>query len=219
MSKSSQGIYQADILSKTNPKKGNGQWNLLIIAVDKLTAPQPTLIGLWLVITSPGNSNLTLVPIYPTSNLPSGLKNIAWQEAFSINQKQKLNADFLEVLSEHLLWDEYLMVDSNDIETILDQFTQNKLMFMANSTPEGDESVDRLNIDRNLDRQIEIWQAVCGELNTKSDSNELANWIDQIEPYVHTSFELNGLPHLQNNQANTHSQFTCEFPTLALNTP
>ena len=76
MNISSQEIYQADILAKTNLKKGDGQWNLLVIAVDKLTAPYPTLTGIWLMITSAGNYNLTLVPIYPTSNLPSGLKNI-----------------------------------------------------------------------------------------------------------------------------------------------
>jgi hypothetical protein len=92
-------------------------------------------------------------------------------------------------------------------------------VFLANTAPEGDKSIKGFENDPNLDRQIEIWQAVCGELQTISDSNELADWLDQIEPYLHTSFDPNKIIHLHNLQKKTHLEFSCEFPTLTLKNP
>ena len=45
--------------------RGNGQRNLIILSVDQLSSPQPSLESIWLLVTYPGTPILTLVPIYP----------------------------------------------------------------------------------------------------------------------------------------------------------
>lgn len=209
-------INQTETFSEAVPKKGTDQWNLVVIAVDQLTSARASLIGIWLLITSPGNEILTLVPIYPTGDLTSGPKNVAWDEKFSLDSEQTPSLDFLSTLSEHLLWDDYLLIDQEGITNILDQFTQfdptSQVKEDSGSAISSTGSINELN----LDGQFEIWQAVCSELAAKSNPNEVSKWLDQIKPYTHSRIELKDQLNLKKN---SQIQLVCEFPTLPLNSP
>jgi hypothetical protein len=216
MAMRSHRINQAETFSEPVPKKGTKQWNLVVIAVDQLTAPRASLIGVWLLITSPGNDNITLVPIYPTGDLTSGPKNVAWDEMFSIDSEQTPSIEFLSTLSEHILWDEYLLIDQEGITNIVNQFTQFKSTSQANEV-KGNTTISTGSIiELNLEGQFEIWQAVCSELAAKSDPNEVSIWLDQIKPFTHSGFELKDQ---LNFQKKSQFQLVCEFPTLTLNSP
>ena len=216
MAMRSHRINQSESISEPVSKKGTEQWNLVVIAVDQLNSSQASLIGMWLLITSPGSNNLTIVPIYPTNDLTSGPNNVAWEEMFSLDSENTPSMEFLSKLSENLLWDEYLLVDKEGITNIVSGF--------KSTSPEIDiqgsviASIGLVS-EYNLDAQFEIWQAVCSELAAKSDPNEVSMWLDGIKPFTHTRFELKETFHQLNFQKNSQIQLECEFPTLALNTP
>lgn len=219
MSIHSFGINQADEYTELMPKNGYGQWNLVVIAVDQFSSSRPSLIGLWLLITSADTYNLTLVPIYPKIGTAAGSKNISWEDEFFLDGERQPDTNFLNLLSKQLLWDEYLMIDQEGMTIIVNQFTQYNSMFSIKKIPGEVLPTTGSDFNLSIDGQLEIWQAVCSELATKTDANELSNWLDQVKPYIHSRFELKDILHQQNFQGNSQFLVSCEFPTLTLNTP
>ena len=212
-------INHAEAFSEPLPKKGTEQWNLVVIAVDQFKSPRASLIGIWLLITSSGNKNLTIVPIYPINDLTSGPNNVAWDEIFFLDSAKTPSMNFLSTLSEHLLWDEYLLIDQEGLTNIVNQFTQFNSTTQANEI-QGSEITSIGSVtELNLNEQYEIWQAVCSDLAAKSERKDVLKWLGQLKPYTHSQFELKEIVHHMNFQENSQFKLKCEFPTLTLKTP
>lgn len=215
----SKGTNRAEISSEPLPQKGNGQWNLVVIAVDQFTAARVSLIGIWLLITSPDSDNLTLVPIFPAGEFSSEPNKVAWEEMFSLDTDLRPSSEFLSTLSNHLLWDEFLLIDRQGITNIVDQFEESESTVQANEIQGIDIPSSASKIELNLEGQFEIWRTACRELAAKSNPNEVSNWLDKIKPYTHSQFELNQVFNQLILQENSQFKLKCEFPTLTLNSP
>lgn len=203
------------------PEIDNGQWNLLIIAVDRLTPYHPSLIGLWLLITSSESQSLTLVPIFPAGNQNFSVENIKWEKIFSINSEKKPNMNFLERISEQILWDDYLIIDLEGMSHVIENFTDDSYIY------QGSESLGKgvmlpgtgKVIDLSLDGQEKIWRSVCQELSSIAEPSHLINRLDLIKPHLHSKINLDEIAIQRSFQNKNQLKLTCNFPTLSLNSP
>jgi hypothetical protein len=217
---SSKELLPQDNLDESNSVIGKSQWNLLVIAVDQL-ASRPALMGIWLLVTSPEMQNLTLVPIYPAGELDPTPVIIEWDTIFSLTPEKKPNIEFLETVSEQILWDDYLIIDKDGIASIQETVTQFGARYQANEVQVNKNLLPRtgVDVDLSLEDQLEIWKTICLELSSIIEPEDLSNFITQIKPYIHTQINLDEIAHQRYFQKNTQLQLVCEFPTLALNSP
>jgi len=212
---------QQDNLVDPVSGSSNGQWNLLIIAVDQLASPHPSLTGIWLLITSPEIQKLTLVPMFPPADLELIPADTEWNNIFSLTSEQEPNVEFLEKLNEQVLWDEYLLIDKGGLVSIWE--TANQLGgFSPASEVQVPEIVlprTRVDVDLSLEGQVEIWKTICFELANIAEPDEFAHFLNQIEPHIHTRINLGEISQNLNFEDETQLQLGCEFPTLTLNSP
>ena len=200
--------------------RGNGQHNLIVLIVDKLADHQPKLEGFWLLITIPENPELTLVPIFPNSQdeLPS---MPSYSAAFAMTAANQPGARFLDLLTEQVLWDHYLIIDRNDASSIL-----NYLETASTNVTNTQISVSTaINSDAGstyeltLDQQIQLWQTACSNLTNFSKTNEIETLFNQLSSYIETNLNWDQLPLNSWAAANEEVKVECDFPTLNLNSP
>lgn len=90
------------------PRPENGQKNLLLVVVDRLQDPEPSLEGAWMLIYAPSGLRVTFMPVYPAaSSLSRSL-----EKEFRLAENQVLADSFQQALrAQGLWWDHYLLVD------------------------------------------------------------------------------------------------------------
>ena len=199
----------------------NGQWNLLIIAVDQLASPRPSLVGIWLLITTPEIQKLTLVPIFPPGELDSSPVDTDWEKTFSMTSEQEPIVEFLDKVSEQVLWDEYLMIDKGGLVSILEIVTHHVVLSQESEVQLNKNVLPATgaNVDLSLEGQVEIWKTICLDLSNITEPEDFAQLLNQIKPHIHTHIDLEDFS--QNSYFEDESQFQlgCEFPTLTLKSP
>jgi hypothetical protein len=200
--------------------RGNGQHNLIVLIVDRLTIHQPKLEGIWLLITIPENPKLTLVPIFPNSQdeLPS---TPSYSAAFGMNTANQPSAQFLDLLTEQVLWDHYLITDRNGASSIL-----NNLETASMNVPNMQVSVSTaMNSDAGstpeltLEQQTQLWQTACSNLTNLSKTGEIETLFNQLSSYFETNLNWDQLPLNSWVTARDEILLECDFPTLNLNAP
>ena len=208
-------------LPESNSVIGNSQWNLLIIAVDRLASSHAALMGIWLLVTSPEMQNLTLVPIYPAGDFDPTPANIEWDSIFSLTSEKKPSIEFLETVSEQILWDEYLIIDKEGIASVQEIVARSDVMSQIIEVQVNKNLIMRtgVDLDLSLEDQLEIWKTICLELSTIIEPEDLSDFISQIKPHIHTQVDLDEIAHQRYIQKNSQVQLVCEFPTLTLNSP
>jgi hypothetical protein len=134
---------------------------------------------------------------------------------------QTPNEEFLDVLHERILWQDYLVIDGKGVSTV-----SNILKRYSEKSRQGEiqSNEDLLRISSNdsnisLEKQVQVWNTVCQEIARFTNLGEIDNLLQQISPNIRTN--LNWDEFIQQwtieNQENIH--LGCEFPTLVLNNP
>jgi hypothetical protein len=212
---------QKDFVENSASIINNGQHNLLVITVDQLASAKPVLESIWLLITYPEVSNLTLVPIYPPSQQDLINDDLTLAQTFVMTAQQTPNSDFLELIREKIYWDNYLIVDQKGVSNILRILKQ-----YADGLPGKENQTNSIllpqtgqEIDRSLENQVRIWNGVCLELSRISNAGEMENIIQQISPHIRTNLVLEELSQQWLLEQPNDFQMGCEFPTLFLNSP
>jgi len=201
-------------------ERGNGQHNLIIILVDQMTAPQPKLEGIWLLITFPENPDITLVPIFPNS-LDEISSTPSYSAAFSMNTAKQPSTQFLDLLTEQVLWDHYLITDRNGASSILNNLEiastnfSNTQISVSNAMNSDAGSTPELT----LDQQTQLWQIACSNLTNFSNKGEIATLFNQLSSYIETNLNWDELPLNSWAATNEEVKLECDFPTLNLNSP
>ena len=216
------GPFQKEFVDDSASRINNGQQNLLVITVDQLALAKPVLESIWLLITYPEISNLTLVPIYPSIREDSITAHLMLAQTFVMTAQQTPHSEFLELLREKIYWDNYLIADQKGVSSvlrILDQFSE-RYPGQKNQTnsillPQTGQEVDR----RSLENQIQIWNGVCLDLSRISKADEIENLIQQISPHFHTNLLWEELSQQWSFEQPNDFHMGCEFPTLILNSP
>jgi hypothetical protein len=214
MSELSNDRYQQDYFADPGFGISNGQWNLLIIAVDQLTVSHPSLAGIWLLIATPNDQNLTLVPVFPPIAPEPTPNDSEWDQIFSLTSKQEPNFEFLDKISEQVLWDEYLMIDKSGMDAIWE--TVNHL---DTSSQENELPTTGMDFELSLGSQAEMWKTICLQLSKITDLRDFSFFLDQIKPHLHTDIDLDEISQELYFKDKSQVQLGCEFPTLTLNSP
>lgn len=199
---------------------GNGQRNILFIAVDQIASSTPALESIWLLITYPEITNLTLVPVYPGNQNDSTNADTSWVQLFSMRSNQTLNDDFIEAMHDRILWDNYMVIDQSDISSVLNNIKNDA---DGAGQQEIQASQDILSAiegfsNTSLDNQVNLWNSVCLELSRYTGLDEIKELLHQISQDVRTNLFWNEIIQQWTVEDQGEFQIGCEFPTLTLNT-
>ncbi len=215
------GPSQQDFVEDSASRINNGQQNLLVITVDQLAFAKPALESIWLLITYPDISNLTLVPIYPSTQEDSKTADLKLAQTFALTAQQTPHSEFLELLQKKIYLDNYLILDQKGVSSvlrILHQFAEG-LPGKENQTKSIILPQTGQGVDRRLENQVQIWHGICRELTRISKADKMEGLIQKISPHVRTNLKWGEFsPQLSFDQSKDF-QMGCEFPTLILNSP
>ena len=189
----------------------NGQLNTVLLLVDQISAQQPGLEGIWLLISLPQNSTLTIVPVYPGQD--QQLNQLA--ETFAMTEKNQPGPEFLDLLTEHILWHDFLVIDREGIALVMDAF-------------EADAPGDQVNLPEtastaspwlSLEAHISLWQSMCNTLSRINSRDELKKLYSQVSAYYSSDLSWEEHPLYPLGTENSEVKLGCEFPTLNLISP
>lgn len=187
-------------------KTGSGQHNLVLLIVDHISSPQPHLEAVWLLITLPDSSTLTLVPVFPG---PSSQAN-AMTDTFAMNSDHQPDSEFLDRLTDTVLWDRYLVIDRNGIFSTLDTF---EAAALGVSNP-GHETTLHTDQQLTLEQQIIYWQSICEYLSTFGSKDDIERLINQVSSNFSKNISWDELPLYPLDVEHIGLNVSCEFPTL-----
>lgn len=203
--------------SQSNARQalGNGQHNLLILLVDQLTAPHPSLEGIWLLITIPETPRVTLVPVFPSAKETTDLP--LYIESFTLTDDHHPDPGFLALLGEQILWNDYLVADREAIARIINYFEiqpepGDAFGAADNAWLEYDQALS-------LQQQTQLWQFTCSALSTTLPGDTSASLLNLFNSNLLTTFSWEKSPFLTPGEPVNGSKLVCEFPTLNLVSP
>ena len=184
----------------------NGQHNLVLLIVDQLSDPQPEFQGIWLLITLPHSSKITLVPVFPAQHASE-----TFTKTFTVTKENQPGDDFLQLLTEKFLWHDYLVIDRTGIAAVFETFDP--------------VLMDTLNIDfpgdtrSLLEQQTSLWLGVCDFLPRFEGQDAFTQKYHQVSSHFTTSFNMDDLPLFPWGAGKEEDKLGCEFPTLNLISP
>jgi hypothetical protein len=194
-------------------ERGNGQRNLIIIFVDQMAAPQPELEGIWLLITYPENPDLTLVPIFPDPNQQAASSK-SYAETFEMTANNQPGSSFLDLLTENVLWDNYLITDRDGVISILeDASADGSKAFVSVEAAFPDETA------LTLEQQTMLWQSVCTYLSEIEGQDEFEILLPKLSSNIFTNLNWDQLPLYPWGVEHEEARLECEFPTLNFTAP
>jgi len=216
-----QGQQKDNYFDESDTGIGNRQRNLLIVGVDHLNSPEPTLDSVWLLISIPGIESLTLIPIYPTIEGGTTVADTSLAQIFALTGEKIPKNEFLDRLGQQIWWDNYLLFDQKGFASMVDTLIK-----------VNDESID-LDIssiltpfppawqdpDSALNHQARLLEIVCLQASKLTQPTEIRNFIDLIKPKIHTDLDWEEASQRWSFERQDQFQFKCEFPTLTLGNP
>jgi hypothetical protein len=189
----------------------NSQHNMVLLLVDQISAEQPGLEGIWLLISLPQNSMLTIVPVYPGQD--QQLNQLA--ETFAMTEKNQPGPEFLDLLTEHILWHDFLVIDREGIALVMDAFEADAPGGQVNLPETASTASPRLT----LEAQISLWQSMCDTLSRINSRDELVNLYSLVSAYYSSDLSWEERPLYPLGAENSEGKLGCEFPTLNLISP
>lgn len=193
---------------------GNGQRNLLVIGVQDLTAPEPVLESIWLLILYPRDANISLLPIFPVPDGGVIPQNNALMKSFSLSSQHIPESFFFDQLRQQFWWDNYILIDKAGLSNVLDiihQFSSAKLGTILESIPSTWE-----NPNEALQRQTELLKTACKQLERLPNSIKSEILIQQIDDQIYSDLNWSEFIRGWSSNRPVGYQIECEFPTLIL---
>lgn len=199
----------------------NGQQNLVVITVDQLALAKPALESIWLLITYPEISNLTLVPMYPSIQEEVKIADLILAQTFTMTTQQTPHSEFLELLREKIYLDNYLIVDQEGVSSILRILHQ-----FSEGLPGKEKQANSIllpqtgqGVDGSLENQVQIWRGICLKLTQISKAGKMEDLIQKISPHFRTNLKWEDFSSQWLFEQPEDFQLGCEFPTLILDSP
>ena len=187
---------------------GNSQRNLVVLIVDQIQNSDARLESIWLLITAPDTRQMILVPVFPVQTSWSG----TLKEKFELIDNLQPGTAFLDHLTELILWDHYLLIDRDGINSILAATSQNKTGDSDSNLYQVHNSFGQLT----LEEQTSLWGTICVELASMNNNDELAAYFHQIAQYITTDLPWHEKTLISWSGTGAEEQITCEVPTLDL---
>jgi hypothetical protein len=133
------------------------QRNILIVGVDDLGEPSPTLSSIWLIIYLQDSPHLMLLPIYPIGEThPDGTLIDKLDDDFRLTPQRSLHSDFITALEEkEIWWTGHIIIDKYALADVVDFIAE------ANANPflGGVNAITSIPIARDAPYKSVIGQA------------------------------------------------------------
>lgn len=186
---------------------------LLVIGVDRLAAANPRLESVWLVSYIPGQSDITLLPVYPSLfGLSDSMGDLA--ASFTLDRHGEPAQDFLAHLQKkNLWWSSRLLVDEIGLIAAFDYLSS-----QSPDTPQFESALVVGDVPRSweepraaLEGQLNLLESACSEAKHPPTPSDLAKFLKQAEDHLRADFDL--LEHYANWYATSgRSPLHCDFP-------
>jgi len=205
-------IRQNQIPFTINPQ---AQKNILLISVDRLDIPTPKLEAVWLILVTPPQPTLSLIPIYPT-NLEFEEKTAKQlTKNFSLTPAISLDNSFKNALREQdIKWDHLIIFDENGWVDIAALVGSNNFGsgWLNKETVNLSFAITHDDPHTALLRQAFILNQFCSELSSLNLISHLKFLFDSnhARTDITSSQIFDALYDYQNQGVN----LTCKFPTL-----
>lgn len=210
----SPGIQGNQMITKKSSIPENGPMNLLLIAVQDLTSPEPVLESVWLLISSPRTGILTLLPILPDHNGVISSAQFGLKNTLSLTTQNSPHSTFFEQLHKNFWWDNYILVDRVGISKIMDNIHP----FSVLDSEDILESIPSVweNPTEALFSQTELFRKFCEQFKSVPYSDKKNILINKMGDYIQTDMDWSEFIGGWSTDLTKGHHFECEFPTLTL---
>jgi len=193
------------------------QRNILVVGVDDLKEPTPTLESVWIIANFPGSPRLVLLPIFPLSPKIDHDGNKELVGAFNSSSKGLLNETFLnELKNRNLWWSDYVILDETAMEMILN--------FVGNPDQTGRANTLKPVISRHPNsakdlegvhqKQVGLLSYLCRYANQTNPSQGPSSILALIPEHIRTNLKPPEIINRWKTLISYRGGFSCVFPTL-----
>jgi len=207
-----------------NRRVSNGQQNLLVIGIDRLSSTNPRLESLWLVITLPGSSTVTLMPLYPP--IPGESLASLRAKSNSLFNKFRLSSShepdprfFNPLLAAGFWWDGYIVLDKIAL-TELAQFVSmeggDKRSFAPDLSNLSNVRKDPLSA---LKDQTHFVEQLCIGSRVLSPQVDFSSLFWLIPSHLETDLDPEQVLSDWRRRLASHGGIRCEFPYKSIFLP
>lgn len=200
----------------------NGQRTILVIGVDSLDVSNPQLVSMWMVTYLPADSNLRLLPIYPSGQETISDFEARLNHSFSIkrnNDIQVLSQDFIRLLEENnYWWSGYLVLDYVALTHLFNSLGD---VMINDQISSGDKAILDLthaadSPEKAFSTQLAIVQTACRNLTELMDNPYWSNDISLVSDHLLTDMDLQQYVLEWKASLSGEQSPNCRFPTLEL---
>ena len=203
------------MIADSESNSDRGQRNLLVIGVDQNNSPDPILESIWLLISYPGKSNLTLIPIYPTVEGGIPLADSTLAQIFSISPEGVPDTRFFNHLRDQLWWDNYILINKEGISGVFELLNKSQPDFEIAATIASLPAAWQ-DPDGALQGQSQLMKMACERTSKLLEQIKISKFIQDIQPYIQTDLNWEAVSQTWSFEPPDSLQIECEFPTLVL---
>jgi hypothetical protein len=203
---------QSEVAFKVKRPTSPVQENILVVGVSDLSAPEPKLVSVWMVLFLTDSTHVTLMPIYPPF-LPEISQSQRLAKVFGLDEGRQLSLKFIKALRDQNLWWNYTVV--------MDQAALSAVVDFVRASEAGETNLGLTALDQRLDDpislvgQTRLLQGLCyaaGELPYLPDVSGL---YQLVPTHVVTDLPLVEFISAWQIRLAQGSQLSCEFPFLS----
>jgi len=191
----------------------NNQFNLLIISVDDIDQEDAQLESIWLAAHAGNTSNITLIPVFPSTDDPT--QNLTLAESFYFD-RDKPSKEFWDAMREiNIWWKGYLISDITTSSKLIDFLGEIGINNQHLSGEQATGSVTSWKDDTTLAIQHQkiFFESICNRIAANPSTN-----LQAIRELFDREFRSNTQTKIfiagWTTRAASNKKLTCTFPTL-----
>jgi hypothetical protein len=195
--------------STQNSPAGLIQRTVVLVGIDDLSSPDPSLTSVWLVIYRSDLPKFTLYSLYPAVSAPDGI-NLA--DSFAFQPDGSLSQTFLDQINAyHFAWDGYLVIDRSGVSQFVD--------WIGGTALGNGESITNLlyqtsdNSQTMIDTHNQVGKAICDRLSQVPSNIDWSSlWTTLISGHIRSTLGFERLNDDWQRLTAINGAISCEFP-------
>lgn len=211
--------------SRSIPSLVDEQRNILLITADHLEASRPQLTGIWLVMYTPTEPRITLLPVYPAPSMNHTVKELA--RAFRLDNNEGdfvPRSSFFDLIRKQIpRWSGYILLDEpalGELTGLLVSYGNPSSRQATNPSSQlGSESQEGDDPFLILIKQASRYQELCwgvAQVGSMDELTELPDLLTLRNNHLITDLIPTQLLAEFQNLAGEGKNIVCDFPTLSV---
>ena len=203
--------------TKVPTHAANGQRNILLVLIDRMTSDTPRLEGVWLIACLPSTSHMTLLPLYPTTLGDVQAEGETLSKLFALNESGSPEIDFLNALSDrNIWWDHYLVLDNLALAGLVELIGG---IDLGQGEVNGTQvirflSQPRREFQAELMDQATLARELCRRIPASLVGSDWEIQFDLLSGHIYSDIDLSGSKIDWAHLRTFATGLSCEFPTL-----